>query len=195
VVRKFDLSSLSSTAQNLTVNMAPGQSAVAATTNPNTGAITGGVNMTLTMANGGNQTLYWDGLSSNGQALQSGTYLIELVRSETGQSSTVKTVAVSLLQSKDLSAEDVAASAKAAPDPVLKGESVEVHYKPTAQDWAVARLYSQNGELVGQCSDLNGSGILTFGRGVSGGIYVVDFEVHRNEAILARRILKVAVVR
>ncbi|HXC63704.1 MAG TPA: hypothetical protein VNZ67_05065, partial [bacterium] len=195
VVRKFDLSSLSSTAQNLTLSMSAGQSAVAATTDPLTGAVTGGVNLSLTMANGGTQNIYWDGLSANGGALQSGTYLIELVRSETGHSSTVKTVAVTLLQSKDTTADDVAASAKAEPDPVLKGDNVEVHYKPSPQDWAQAKLFNLSGELVGQSIDLAGRGILSFGNGLSGGVYVVDFEVLRNGAILARRILKVAVVR
>jgi hypothetical protein len=121
--------------------------------------------------------------------------LIELVRTETGQSSTVKTVAVSLLQAKDSSAENMAASAKAAPDPVLKGEPVQIRFSPNAQDWAQAKLYNQDGELVCQASAAVGSGILTLKSGLSGGIYLVDFEVRRNEAILARRILKLAVVR
>jgi flagellar hook assembly protein FlgD len=194
VVRNFSLSGLSSTAQDLSVALAQGQGAVVATTNPVTGAVTGGVNITLTMTNGGNQSLFWDGLGSGGQDLQSGTYLIELVRTETGQSSTVKTVAVSLLESKDSSADNVASSAIAGPDPVIKGLPVRVRYKPNSQDWVQAKLYNEGGELVGEATDF-GTGFLSFNSGLSGGIYLIDFEVRRDEAILARRIMKVAVVR
>ncbi|HTB33897.1 MAG TPA: hypothetical protein VK842_03480 [bacterium] len=195
VVRKFDLTSLSSTAQNLSVNLAPGQSAVVASTDPSTGAVSGGVNLNLTLANGHTQTLFWDGLGSNGQPLQSGTYLVELVRTETGQSSTVKTVAVGLLQPKDSSDQAVASSAKAGPDPLMKGETLQVKYHSNGLDWAQAKLYSQSGELVAAAIDSRGIGVLTFGGTPSGGIYVVEFEVCRGDAVLARRVLKVAVVR
>jgi flagellar hook assembly protein FlgD len=195
VVRKFDLSGLTSTAQNLSVNLGPGQEAVAAVTNPATGAQSGGVSMTLTLANGGRQILYWDGLSSNGDALQSGTYMIELVRSEPGQSSTVKSVSVTLLDSKDSSAQSVAASAWVGPNPVQQGAPILVHYKPGAQAWAQGKLFNLAGELVEESSDGGVTGIVRFIRHLAPGIYLVDFEVRRNETILARRALKVAVVK
>jgi hypothetical protein len=77
----------------------------------------------------------------------------------------------------------------------MKGGLVQVHYSANKQMWAVGKLFNQGGELIAEASDLNGLGVLTFDRGVSGGIYMVDFEVRRNETVLARRILKVAVVR
>jgi flagellar hook assembly protein FlgD len=195
VVRKFDLSGLSSTAQNLSVNLRPGQEAVAASTNPVTGAISGGVNLTVTMANGGSQSLYWDGLSSSGNSLQSGTYMIELVRTEPGQTSAVKSVTITLLESKNGSAQGIAASAWIGPNPVQQGAPILIHYKPSAMEWAQAKLFGLGGELVAEANDAGGTGLLEFARRVAPGIYLVDFEVRRNETILARRLLKAAVVK
>jgi hypothetical protein len=193
VVRKFDLSGVTSTVQNMALNLPAGQSAVAASTNPVTGAVTGGVNLTLNLGNGGTQPLFWDGMGSGGAPLQSGTYLVELVRTQPGQTSTIKTVAVTLLEAKNNSAQAVAASAKVGPNPVLKGGDVIVHYKPNAQNWVVAKLYNESGEMVAQAADF-GSGALNFGKGFSGGIYMLDFEVRSGDLVVCRRILKAAVV-
>jgi len=195
VVRKFDLSGLTSTAQNLSVNLGPGQEAVAASINPVTGAESGGVNLTLTLANGGSQSLYWDGQSSNGDPLQSGVYLIELVRTEPGQSATVKSVSVTLLEAKNGTAQAVAASAWVGPNPVQQGAPILVHYAPNAQEWGQGKLFNLAGEMVAQASDGAANGLIRFTRNVAPGIYLVDFEVRRNESVLARRVLKVAVVK
>ena len=194
VVRKFTLSGLSATVQSISLNLASGQGAVAASVDPVTGAINGGVPMTLTLTNGSTAPLFWDGLGAGGAPLQAGTYLVELVRSESGQSSTVKTLAVSLLQVKDGTAQNTAASAKVAPNPVAAGEPVSVRYTPSKQNWARGRLYNADGELVAEAVDLAGSGALTFGKGCSSGVYLVSFEVCEGQAVMARRVLKAAVV-
>jgi hypothetical protein len=193
VVRKFDLSGVTSTVQNIVLNMPAGQSAVSASTDPVTGAVTGGVNLTLSLSNGASQPLFWDGMGSGGAPLQSGTYLLELVRTQPGQTSTIKTLSVTLLASKNGSALAVAASAKVGPNPVLKGGDVAVRYQPNAQNWVVARLYNESGELVAQTLDF-GSGTLNFGGGLSAGVYMLDFEVRSGDLVVARRILKVAVI-
>jgi hypothetical protein len=193
VVRKFDLSGVTATVQNIALNMAGGQSAVPASTDLSTGLVTGGVNLTLTLANGATQTMFWDGLGSAGAPLQSGTYLLELVRTQPGQTSTIKSISVTLLQAKNSSALQVASSAKVGPNPVLKGGVLQVHYQPNRQNWVQAKLYNESGELVAQATDF-GTGTLKFGAGYSGGIYLLDFEVRGGDLVVARRILKVAVV-
>jgi flagellar hook assembly protein FlgD len=195
VVRKFDLSGLTSTAQNLSVDLGPGQDAVAASTNPLTGAESGGVNLTLALANGGSQSLYWDGQSSNGDPLESGVYIIELVRTEPGQSATVKSVSITLLEAKNGTAQAMAASAWIGPNPVTQGTPILVHYAPNAQAWGQGNLFNLAGEMVAQASDGAGNGLIKFTRNVAPGIYLVDFEVRRNESVLARRVLKAAVVK
>ena len=194
VVRKFDLTGLSSTVQNFSLDLPNGQSAVPASTNASTGAVTGGVNLTLNLANGGTQFLYWDGMGSQGAPLQSGSYLLELVRTEPGQTSTIKTLAVTLVQSKNSSAQSVAASAKVGPNPVAKGSPIKVQFTPNKQNWVQARLYNESGELIAQAVDLGGTGLIILGNGCSSGIYLVDFEVHGGELVVARRVLKVAVI-
>ena len=151
VVRKFDLSAVTSTVQSISLNLPSGQSIVAASVNPATGATSGGAQLTLTLSNGGTQSLFWDGMGSNGAPLQSGTYLVELVRTEPGPTTTIKTLSVALLQPKNGTAQAVAASAKVGPNPVLKGEDVVVRYTPGAGSWVRARLYNESGELVAQC--------------------------------------------
>jgi hypothetical protein len=193
VVRNFDLSGVTSTVQNIALTMPAGQSAVPASTNPATGVVTGGVNLELTLANGGTQPLYWDGMGSGEAPLQSGTYLLELVRTEPGQTSTIQTLSVTLLETKNNSALNVAASAKVGPNPVLKGGAVVVHYHPNLQNWVRAKLYNESGELVAQTVDF-GTGVLTFGGGFSGGIYLLDFEVNSGDLVVTRRVLKVAIV-
>jgi flagellar hook assembly protein FlgD len=193
VVRKFDLSGVTSTVQNMSLDLPAGQSAVSASTNPSTGAITGGVNLTLTLANGASRPFFWDGMGNGGAPLQSGSYLIELVRTEPGQTSTIKTLALTLLQSKDSSAQQMASSAQVGPNPVLKGGAVKVKYHPNGLNWVQVRLYSESGELIAQAAD-SGTGTLVLGSGYSGGIYLLDFEVRSGDGVLARRILKVAIV-
>jgi flagellar hook assembly protein FlgD len=194
VVRKFDLSGITPTVQSISLNLPSGQGVVAASVNPSTGATSGGTQLTLILSNGGTQTLYWDGMGSNGAPLQSGTYLVELVRTEPGASTTIKTLSVALLQPKNSTALEVAASAKIGPNPVLKGGPVTVRFNPAAGIWVRARLYNENGELVAQCVDMGGSNTLTLGGGYSGGIYVLDFEVCEGDIVVARRMIKAAVV-
>jgi hypothetical protein len=192
VVRKFNLNSLTSTVQD--ISLPAGQSIVAASVDPSTGTTSGGAQLSLSLANGGTGSLYWDGLGDGGAPLQSGSYLVELVRTQPGSTTTIKTLSVSLLQPKNSTAESVAASAKVGPNPVLKGGDIVVGYKPSLAVWVRARLYNDSGELIAQAVDMAGSGRLNLGSGFSSGIYLLDFEVCRGEAVVARRVIKAAVV-
>ncbi|HXB97374.1 MAG TPA: hypothetical protein VNZ54_04930, partial [bacterium] len=193
LVREFDLQGLSSTAQNM--SLAGGPNAVASSTNPVTGAVTGGVNLILALANGWTQTLFWDGLGNGGSPLQSGVYLLELVRTQPGQDPVVKALSVNLIESKDASAQAMAASAVLGPNPVVKGEGFKVRYASNGRNWALGRLYSEDGQLVEARSDAAGGGTLSFSGAVAPGIYILDFEVHAGAVAVARRGLKVAVIR
>ncbi|HXC65517.1 MAG TPA: hypothetical protein VNZ67_14230, partial [bacterium] len=187
-----DLNAVTSTVQS--ISLPAGQSIVSASVDPSTGATTGGAQLSLTLANGGTQPLYWDGLGDGGAPLQSGNYLVELVRTQPGSTTTIKTISVTLLQPKNTTAEAVAASAKVGPNPVPKGGAMVVGYKPSPANWVRARLYNDSGELISQAVDMGGSGRLNLGSGFSSGIYLLDFEVCRGEAVVARRVIKAAVV-
>jgi len=192
VVRAFDLSAYPAV-QSISMSLPLGQAVVPASVDPATGRPCGGLTLTLALANGRSLPLVWDGLGGGGAPLQAGTYMIELVSGESGAADAVKALSVALLQPKDSTAQAVAASAKVAPNPAPNGGAVVLRYTPNTRDWVLAKLYNQSGELVGQAVETR-SGTLGFAPAGSGGIYLVDFEVCQGSVVVARRLLKAAVL-
>jgi flagellar hook assembly protein FlgD len=187
-----DFAGLSS--QPTGMSLPAGQSGVVASTDPTKG----GLNITLTLANGNTTTVFWDGMNSQGQPLQSGNYLVTLSQSEAGSSEVLKTSPIVVLATKDESANGVADSALVVPNPVA-GNWFDVQYQPgnsgTGTYTVVGVLYDLAGQRVGEATD-NGSGTLSFSGDWSSGVYLLDFEVHNGSSgTLARRVLKVAIVR
>jgi len=171
-----------------------GQNAVVASTGPGKG----GLNINLTLANGNATTVFWNGLSSQGQPLQSGNYLLTLSQTQTGSNEVMKTETIVVLAVKDESANGMANSAMVVPNPVAEGR-FEVRYQTGSLGigtfTAVGRLYDLDGHRVAEATD-HGSGTLRYSGDWGPGIYLLDFEVHNGDSgVLARRILKVAVVR
>jgi len=169
-----------------------GQNGVVASTGPGKGGLT----ITVTLADGTTTQAFWDGRSTQGQSLQSGNYLVTLSLSVAGSNEVLKTVPVVLLATTNESASGMANSALVAPNPV-DGSWFEVHYQaPTSGTYtAVGVLYDLSGQRVAQATD-DGSGTLRFSGDWSSGIYLLDFEVRNGgQGALARRILKVAMVR
>jgi flagellar hook assembly protein FlgD len=176
------------------MSLPAGQNGVVASTDPTQG----GLKINLTLADGQTTSVFWDGMSSQGQPLQSGNYLVTLSQTSAGSSEVLKTSPVVLLATKDLSANGMANSALVLPNPVA-GTWFDVQYQPasagTGSYTAVGMLYDLAGQRVAVATD-EGSGTLHFSGDWSSGIYLLDFEVHNGSSgTLARRVLKVAIVR
>jgi flagellar hook assembly protein FlgD len=186
------LSGLSS--QPTGMSLPAGQNGVVASTTPGEG----GLKINLTLADGQTTTVFWDGMSSQGQPLQSGNYLVTLSQTSGGSSEILKTSPIVLIATKDESANGMANSALVVPNPVA-GNWFDVQYQPGSAGagayTAVGMLYDLAGQRVAEATD-DGSGTLRFSGDWSSGIYLLDFEVHNGSSgTLARRVLKVAIVR
>ncbi len=141
--------------------------------------------------------MVWDGLSDRGQPVASGTYVVKLTYTDAGSATVVKTISVTYLQSPDSSAKAAVASAFIAPNPYRPstGQDLVLLYKPSPMGTGAVRVYDLSGGLVGQSADGGQTGRIVVKPGSSEGIYLVDFEIQSGSAVLARRVLKVAVVR
>jgi flagellar hook assembly protein FlgD len=180
--------------QPVNMSFPAGQNGVVASTNQNQG----GLKINVTLANGNTMTVFWDGMSTQGQPLQSGNYLVTLSETSAGSSEILKTSPIVLLATKDESADGMANSALVVPNPV-DGNWFDVQYQPggpgTGAYTAVGMLYDLAGQRVAEATD-GGSGTLRFSGDWSSGIYLLDFEVRNGgTGALARRVLKVAIVR
>ncbi|HTB22929.1 MAG TPA: hypothetical protein VK914_09500 [bacterium] len=158
------------------------------------GSGSGGLIIKITFANGDTKTVLWDGLGTQGQPLQPGNYLATLYQAEPGSDTVVKSQPFVLLGAADGSANSMAQSAIVVPNPV-DGDWFTVQFQPDATDSAAARLYTLDGGVAAEGAS-NGPGSLRLSGDWSGGVYLLDFEVHGGPGgTLARRVLKVAIVR
>jgi flagellar hook assembly protein FlgD len=193
LVRTLQLSGVGSLPTDLSTDTRSFSTSV----NPVTGQLQGGLGLTLKVGGTGTQQVIWDGLSDQGQPVDSGVYVVKLSYTAAGSTTVVKTLSVTLLQGPNSSAKLAVASAILAPNPFRpsSGQGLVLRFKPCPQGQGAVRVYSLNGELVGQSGDALSSGRITVKTGASEGIYLVDFEIHDGSAVLARRMMKVAVVR
>jgi len=198
VVAALDISGLPAQPVGMSLDLPAGKNGVTGSTNPKAVSPTGGVTVLLTLANGQTVPEYWDGLSSAGQPLQSGIYTLDLTQPVAGSNTVVKSLPVTILGSVDQSAQAMAGSATVVPNPVQSSGGVfTVQYQGNGQDSAFGELYNLMGERVGQAGQgpIAGTGVLVFSGKWSGGIYLLDFEVRDGSAPLARRVLKVAIIK
>ena len=156
-----------------------------------------GLRVDLKVGQTGSQQVLWDGLNDQGAPVSSGTYVIKLAYNEAGQRTVIKSVSVSLLQNPDSPAQAAVASAILGPNPWQPGSGVplKLFYTPSPQGHAGVRVYNLAGELVAQAADPGDTGCIGLPVFGAEGIYLVDFEVRSGNAVLARRVLKAALVR
>jgi hypothetical protein len=82
------------------------------------------------------------------------------------------------------------------PDPWRGQGPLEVVYKPSVGDYGAGTIYNLAGQEVATASDAGDSGTLTFNaKGLSSGIYLLEFRQMSGAALIARGISKFAVVR
>jgi hypothetical protein len=140
----------------------------------------------------------WNGLNAQGQPVSPGVYMVELVYAPVGQASAVvKVMPVTILDRPGGAAQTALAGAVVAPQPYVaaKGGGLNVVYTPVPGEQLSGRLYNLAGQLVEQGLDAQGSGRITLSVDrVSSGIYLMELQMDDGDAILARRIVKVAIV-
>lgn len=195
VVTDFSLAGLPAAAVGASIAPLKGGAAVVAPAG-STSTASGGLDIQLALANGATETVYWNGRNSQGQPLQPGSYTVQFTAVQPGSGPLTKSMPVILLAGPDPSPQAMAASALIAPNPVLASTGAfTVQYTGDGLDSAWAQVYSLDGELLGSCGAGPGGGPLNFRGKWSGGVYLVDFEVRDGQAVLARKVLKLAVVR
>ena len=159
-----------------------------------------GLKMNLRDANGNTHPWAWDGRNDKGQPVASGTYTVQLVHTELGAPTTVKSISVTVLQAPNESLQASLGGALVVPAPWrpggMSGDFALIVYKPLPGKEGVAKCYNLAGELVALGLDANNQGQVQIPVSkLASGVYVVDFEITENKAILGRRVLKVVVVK
>jgi flagellar hook assembly protein FlgD len=192
LVRTLPVSSINGVPSDLDSNTR----AFSTVPDPVTGKPQGGLSLNVKVGTS-TQAVVWDGLSDRGQPVDSGTYVVKLTYTDSGSATVVKTLSVTYLQSPDSSAKTAVASAFVAPNPYRPstGQDMVLFYQASPMGVGAVRVYDLNGGLVGQSADGGQTGRIVVKPGSSEGIYLIDFEIRSGSAVLARRVLKVAVVR
>ena len=139
-------------------------------------------------------SVYWNGVTSQGLPVSSGSYTAELIYSGGGATASrvVEAKGFVVIQAGAYASLE---GAYAYPNPVTKDAPISIAYPVSTGSVALARLYALNGELVAQCEDRPGTGLLSFPpKRLAGGVYLIDVEKVNGAAVLVRTTLKVAVV-
>ena len=154
-----------------------------------------GLRFWLTDEKGVLHPLDWDGRNSDGAPVASGSYIAELVYSPKGAGG------VQVVESKSFvvlqgGADTALEGAFAAPNPVRRADTLKAYYPAAAGSRVQAVLYDLAGQAVATAVDPSGGGSLSVPTGgLAGGIYLLELEKHSGRGVLARRLLKIALVR
>jgi flagellar hook assembly protein FlgD len=169
---------------------------------PATGQSLGHLQLDLKDSYGGDHSFEWDGTNNDGQPVASGVYTVKLVQNQLGQSKIVKAKSITVINAAGSPAQSSAASAVVGPNPLMgsaakgAGAAFVVKYIPSAQGWGAARVYNLAGELVstGAASDNSGTFRIP-AADLSAGIYLIEFEIREGRAVLARKGIKVVIIK
>jgi hypothetical protein len=159
------------------------------------GAVVGGsLTLKLKDEQGADYSVSWDGRNSLGVPVASGNYIAELVYFAPGGGGrrVVESKSIVVLQG---SASADFAGAYAYPNPAQRGGDLKISYPVSARYGASAKLYNLAGELISQAEDHAKSGIFTFSSAdLASGVYAVELDKLSGGTLVARTILKVAIV-
>ena len=133
--------------------------------------------------------------------MSSGIYLVKLVQTGLGQTVIVMVESIGILDAAISPAQLAVESAQLGPNPLEGAAARDPHarlvlaYLPGSQGQGVALLYTMAGEMVSEAND-SGSGHLEIPVGqCAAGIYLVDFELRTGSSVLARTVIKVAILK
>jgi hypothetical protein len=169
----------------------------AVTQDPYTGAVVGGFQINLVQPDGSlsPSSQLWPGTNDRGQLLDPGSYTVELVSEEAGGPTVRETKSIVLLRSPGASG---LASAVIGPQP-WRGGVLQLWFQPLAMagDGIHVRVYNAAAELVLQDFTPASSGSLNLASAdkLASGIYLVELTWVRGEALMERRVIKLAVAR
>jgi hypothetical protein len=151
-----------------------------------------GLLLTYQAANNLTYPYTWYGVGMDGQALSSGVYTVQLLRTVGSSSSILESQQVTLLSH----GQRVGSGARVVPNPVMDGGKAVLSFLPSIGSTAQAQVYSLAGERVLIVSGPSIAGSLTLDTSRLGpGIYVVEFTKVQNGAVLTRTLIKMAVIR
>jgi len=137
----------------------------------------------------------WYGLNDQGLPLASGSYTAQLVYQAAAGGKTVMTKSFVVI---DDNGGPSFAGAHAVPNPVTKGQELNVYFPASMAYTTVGTLYSLTGQKVAEVSVAPGGGAtMTFlVDGLSGGVYLVELaRIKDLGSVVARGSVKVALVR
>ena len=137
----------------------------------------------------------WDGKNARGVPVASGSYTAQLLYNAGGGGGAkiVESIGFVVIQTSSVASFD---GAFAAPNPVLHGDDLKINYPVSLGYSAAARIFNLSGELIAAADDPYASGWMVFKTtNLAPGVYMVKLEKLSGGASVARRILKVAIVR
>ena len=154
---------------------------------------TGALLEPLVIQTGPGAGVTWNGRSSQGLPVQSGTYTVQVVTESQGGTVSVLSKSFTLLGT---TVGAPSAAVTVAPNPLRAGQDLVVVYQTSPGCQGACGLYDLAGELVAKGLDTGASGrvVLAPGR-LAGGVYVLAFTQLRQGAVVVRSLTKVAVLR
>jgi len=151
-----------------------------------------GLLLTYQDVNGVTYTEPWYGVGMDGQALSSGVYTVQLLRTVGSSSSILESQQVTLIRRGG----QLQGGAKVYPNPIMGNGKATLSFLPSAGAIAQAQVFNMASERVLVQSALSESGSMTLDTShLSAGIYVVEFTKKQNDSILVRQLIKVAIIK
>jgi hypothetical protein len=162
-----------------------------------------GLSLEYRQSSGSSLAGKWNGLGMNKQALSSGVYTVQLLRTAGSGSSIVEARQVTLLNTTDRSTLNTRAYVY--PNPAGAGsaqgdDKATLRYIPTANTMAAVDIYNLAGERVLSTNTVNAmsggwSSISLDLEHMAPGTYMLSLSEAQNHQVLARQLIKLAVIR
>jgi hypothetical protein len=134
----------------------------------------------------------WYGVGMDGQALSSGVYTVQLLRTVGSSSSILESQQVTLLRS----GQQVGGNARVVPNPIMGNGKATLTFQPSIGSTAQAQVFNLAAQRVLIVSGSSSTGSLSLDTShLAPGIYVVEFTKVQNGAVLTRTLIKMAVIR
>jgi hypothetical protein len=139
----------------------------------------------------GASAVSWNGTNALGNAVQSGTYMVQVTGQVAGGPVETTTKAVTVIY---LQGSDPLGTAIIAPNPGTLGGPLRLIMQATGGN-LVVRLYTLNGDLAGEWNEPANAGELVLWptHGLAPGIYLAALELDAPGSIPQRRVLKWAI--
>jgi len=134
----------------------------------------------------------WYGVGMDGQALSSGVYTVQLLRTVGTSTSILESQQVTLIRRGP----QVGSGAHVAPNPIMGGGMAVLSFSPSIGAIAQAQVFSLASERVLIKSGPSESGQLAIDTShLAPGVYVIEFTKVQNNSVIVRTLVKMAIIR